>query len=283
MSDPTNDQVATYWQTMRNNRDAVASLKTLEEEIFAVACLFTRTWGDSIVKLTPKGQSLHVRRARGALKAMRAFVESSKDNLDEEGKLHFSRRKLAVVELYSAYVKACLALAFVDYWKGTRGFTNFAVLAHQVEYYANAVLGENWELYAAPVFFRPTEALLPITEESLHSLTGYSVAAHGYAMALHGQLSVLSRGERLAFKPVELTAEERQQEAAINCEVNTEVAEQFSQAQAVKLHFNRVQDWLTTEGRPVPPTVGPVRRLIGVKKVRGKASDRKNKRMKHKS
>lgn len=271
------NETAMYWQTLRNNRDAVMALQACQDEIFEVAALFTRTRGDSIVKLTPKGQSLHVRKARGALKAMRTFIESQMDNLDEAGKFHFSERKMAAVALYRAYIKACLALAYVDYWEKSHHFRNFAVLAQKVEYYADAVMGSNWEFFAPPIFFNPSEALLPGSEQNLQLLIGYAAAAHGYAMALHGQLNFMP--PRTVFTPVELTDEERHlEETVFDCIVRSDIATGCGQQRAVELHFDFTRDWLSSEtayGRPVHPDI---RRLVGFQKTRSNRKRAKHKR-----
>ncbi|MBK9282649.1 MAG: hypothetical protein IPM93_31210 [Candidatus Obscuribacter sp.] len=271
------NETAMYWQTLRNNRDAVMALQACQDEIFEVAALFTRTRGDSIVKLTPKGQSLHVRKARGALKAMRTFIESQMDNLDEAGKFHFSERKMAAVALYRAYIKACLALAYVDYWKDSHRFGRFAVLAQKVEYYADAVMGSNWEFFAPPIFFNPSEALLPRSEENLQLLIGYAGAAHGYAMALHGQLNFLPR--RDVFTPVELSAEERHlEETVFECTVRSDIAIGCGQERALELHFDYTRDRLSREAAYRRPVYPDPQRLVGFQKTRGNRKRAKHKR-----
>jgi hypothetical protein len=101
-----------------------------------------------------------------------------------------SYRAIHLSMLVSAYVKASLAFAYVEYYEECEAFKDYKVLAQQARAYAEAVQDNNWTYYAPLVHIRPDE---PITAEALHCvrvLIKFGEAAYAYARCLQAQMDI---------------------------------------------------------------------------------------------
>lgn len=247
----------------------------IETAIRRAAMLFTVELMRGHLKLRDAVEPLSMRQARGTILACGSYAEAmTADGAD--GEINVSKRKVQVARLFHSYALACVAEAYVDYWRDEPGYKNFQVLGHQALAYAGAVKGDNWEFFAPPLFFRPHEPLLAESESNLNYLERYAQAALGFAQALHGQMMVLPKRERrVPFEPVLLTDEEKQQMTPIFITVkiaDAELQERFTQERLLELHREDTRDWLMREsayGRPVHRSTNPMQRMAGFTRKRG--------------
>lgn len=119
--------------------------------------------------------------------------------------LNRSKRAIVVANLVAARVKAALASAYVEYWKGAKAMKNYEVLAHQAMAYAEACCGDNWTYFAPLVLIRPDEPLSERSAANLRLLMDYGNASFAYATCLHAQMLVAPVRKQLPqFTPVEV-------------------------------------------------------------------------------
>jgi hypothetical protein len=209
-----------------------------------VANLFVCSFPEKTYLLHPKGLSKHVREAQEALAALEQYLER-KLNVEapsEEQLVHFSKRKVHVAKLLEAYIKASLAQAYVELWNDVPAYNQYGALGHQALAYADCTKGDNWDFFAAPVFYRPEEALLEEIENNVRLLSRYGEAALSYGRALHGQMGVAPArllGER--FEPLVVPTEDKPVVPMSLPEMD-DTAQGLSQERFREIHVDSVRD-----------------------------------------
>jgi len=181
-----------------SNRSTAQSIHFESECIIREAVkLFRWELGDLVVSFRPDLEfpKSTVQSARAVLAASENYIKRIVVDGTPES-VNFSARAMLVTRLLQARIKSIVSSMYGEYWAKAPAYGDFCVLAHQAAAMAEACTYNNWEFFAPPVWYKPTEEIIPATRNDARLLIEYGDAALLYAQCLNAQMKTLFRHRR---------------------------------------------------------------------------------------